>query len=90
MTHVIGLPKQACYVRKRWDGQTLSLIHLTRIVNISAFTEAVWDCLDGSRDLEAIGASVAARFPGLDPSLCEALIAQNIVRLAEQQLLEEE
>jgi len=90
MTRLIGLPKQAFFVRKRWDGQRLSLIHLTRIVDISPFTEAVWDCMDGVRDLDAIGGCVAAFFPDLDPNLREALVAQNIVQFAEQQLLEED
>jgi hypothetical protein len=83
-------PKRDWQVRKRWDGCQLSLIKLTRIVHIGPFTEAVWDSLDGACDLEEISRSVAAKFPELEPQVAEALVARNLVELAQQQMLQDE
>ena len=76
---MVSCPSRAFYVRKRWDGERLYLIHLTTLVAIDHFSEAVWDLLDGTRGVDEITAALNERFPQLEASVCLALVALNIM-----------
>ncbi|MBF0307489.1 MAG: PqqD family protein [Alphaproteobacteria bacterium] len=84
----IGVPARAYFVRKRWDGGGAHLVHLTEIVRLDAFAEAVWDQLDGRSDLDAIGDRIATIFPAIEAELRDALIAHHIAAFAQRGLLD--
>ncbi|WP_437528601.1 PqqD family peptide modification chaperone [Sorangium sp. So ce726] len=71
--------RRAFYVRKRWDGEAVYLIHLTEVLRIDAFSERVWDRLDGVTSVEEIGAALASDFPELDDATISALVAHNLI-----------
>jgi hypothetical protein len=87
ITH-IGIPKRAFYVRKRWDGGGVYLVHLTDIVQIDSFTEAVWDRLDGNTDFDEITLHITNKFPEIDPIVIEAMISQIIIFFANRNYLQ--
>jgi hypothetical protein len=71
--------KRAFYVRKRFDGDGLYLIHLTTIVRIGEFGEIVWDSLNGVNSIDEIAEILSLRLPQLDPIACAALVGHTLI-----------
>jgi hypothetical protein len=59
-------PSRAFYVRKRWDGSRICLIHLTDLVELDVVGEAAWDLADGSRTVMELIAEVGKLYPPHD------------------------
>ncbi|NVD73481.1 hypothetical protein HUX88_23500 [Duganella sp. BJB1802] len=70
-------------MRKRWDGESVYLIHLTHLLKIDAFSEAVWDKLDGRHTLEEIITSISSLFPDYQLYEVEAFVSANIINFHE-------
>ncbi|MGZ2744886.1 hypothetical protein [Burkholderia stagnalis] len=83
-------PQRAFYVRKRWDGDGVYLIHLTAIIRIEKFEEAVWDRLDGESELGEVMAGLSSLFSDISPFVLDALVARCIIRFAEYGFLQDE
>jgi hypothetical protein len=73
------LLKKAFWVRKRWDGARVFLIHLTQIVEIDNFSEAAWDRLDGTASATEIVDHLTRLFPNVAADTVEALFAHNVL-----------